>query len=55
VIGIVSSAIALAKEAGTSRVRKAISMPAGRPSAVRKYRFGTSQNQAQPLRHENLD
>src|SRR6516165_12426753 len=40
VIGVAPSAIALAKEAGTSRVRKAISIPAGRPSAGRSYRFG---------------
>jgi DNA-binding winged helix-turn-helix (wHTH) protein len=39
VIGVAPSAIALAKEAGTSRVRKAISIPASRPSAGRTYRF----------------
>jgi hypothetical protein len=40
VIGVAPSAIALAKEAGTSRVRKAISIPAGRPSTGRTYLFG---------------
>ena len=41
-IGVAPSATAFAKEAGTSRVRKAISIPAGRPSAGRTYRFSSN-------------